>query len=53
VVRDEGTDYYVQTAQLKRTSTGPTATCGVSVSSRSCATSLSIIYQVEEDGGKR
>jgi hypothetical protein len=34
------------------TSTGPTATCGVSISSSSCATSLLTSCQVREDGGE-
>jgi hypothetical protein len=48
VVGDEGDRLLSPEVVAQRTSTGPTATCGVSVSSSSCATFLLTSCQVQE-----
>jgi hypothetical protein len=52
-VRDGGDRLLCPDGAAQQTSTGPTATCGVSVSSSSCAPFLSTSCQVCEDGGER
>jgi hypothetical protein len=51
-VRDEGDQLIRPKVAAQQTSTVPNATSGVSVSSSSCATFLSISCQVHEDGGE-
>jgi hypothetical protein len=53
VVKDKGVRLPQPEVAAQGTSTGPTATCGVSVDSSSCVTSLLTSCQVCKDGGKK